>query len=1041
MSLLPPTVLGPLSECSACVRVRHQRVGARVTLRVNGSPVVSSGVPVGGGVAAWPDQTFPLGPGVALRPGDRITATQTRDGRTSPASVQPVVVQKRPETVGPLHFGSHVYACGQCLRVDGAVPGAAVTVQQGPLVLGSAPAPDGTARIALLGPVAAGRALVARQSACGTPGAPTPSPLPDAPPRPLPPPVLPGPLLAGQPGVTVSGVCEGARVTLLRDNVPSEQACFDLATLTFRAPAPTEGEQVSVLQEFPACGTASCAAAPVRVVPASRLPAPAVTGPLCAGATSLHLTGLVPGALLTVLADGTALGTAQAFRPAADLDVPPLPCGSRITVHQQLGGHTAESAPVPVGAPPPALPAPVVVAPLTACAARVRVRNVHPGALVLVFSTALDAPIGCRYVHTPQASVPVAPLLAAGDRIVALQVYCGLASARSLPVPVRPLGDVRPPQVRTPLGACLRPVVGGLVPGADTDVYVNGRWRGTAHAVGSTVPVELSGAALDLGDTVTARQRIASVVTEFGPPVQVAFGPVSVTTQHNDNRRTGAQLLEVALSPATVGPDHFGKLFSRAVDGHLYAQPLYVSDVAVPGHGRRNVVYAATMHNSVYAFDADDPGAAAPLWHASLGPSAPLPDPQIGPGGYRDIAVEVGIVSTPVIDLDRNVLYAVAFTKDGQGYHHSLHALDIGSGQEMLGGPVRIAATVPGGGDGSSGGRIAFTSHRQLQRAALALANGRIYAAFASYGDRSPYHGWVFGFDAGTLQQTGVYVTTPDTGLGGIWQAGQGPAVDDDGFLYAATGNGGFRPDGSDLGDSIVKLTPGLALADWFSPFNNAALNAADADLGSAGPLLIPGTRLLLSGGKESKFYLLDTRAMGHFHAGSDSQIVQSFSVVPPDAQTHHIHGGAVHWNFPGGPWVYVWPENAFLRAYRFAGGRLETTAVSTSTTTGPAGVPGGAPGMPGGILSLSAHGTDPATGLLWASHPWRADANNAVVEGVLRVYRATDLTQELWNSKMHPARDDVGSYAKFAAPTIANGKVYLGTFSGALHVYGLLTA
>ncbi|WP_049716198.1 hypothetical protein [Streptomyces caatingaensis] len=515
--------------------------------------------------------------------------------------------------------------------------------------------------------------------------------------------------------------------------------------------------------------------------------------------------------------------------------------------------------------------------------------------------------------------------------------------------------------------------------------------------------------------------------------------PVPVTTQHNDNRRTGANLRETALSPATVGPDTFGLLFSRAVDGHVYAQPLYLPGLELPGRVVRNVVYVATMHNSVYAFDADDPAASAPLWHASLGPSAPLPDPAIGPRGYRDIAVEVGIVGTPVVDRERGVLYAVAFTKESDGHHHTLHALDVRTGREVLGGPVRIAATVRGGGDGSVDGRITFTSNRQLQRAALTLANGRVYTAFASYGDQGPYHGWVFGHDAGTLRRTGVFVTTPGTGLGGVWQAGQGLAVDDEGDLYCVTGNGGFRADGSELGDCVVRLRPDLTVADWFSPFDNAALDAADADLGSAGPLLVPGTRLLLCGGKAGKFYLLDTRALGHFHPGSDSQIVQSFQVAGPDGLRHHIHGGAVHWSPRGGSWVYVWPENAFLRAYRFAGGRLVTAPVSTSTTVDPTGVPGGSPGMPGGFLSVSAHGCDPATGLLWACHPYAKDANQAVVEGVVRVYRADDLTRELWNSRMVADRDDVGLFAKFVPPTVTNGKVYVATFSGALRVYGLL--
>ncbi|MFC5723955.1 hypothetical protein ACFP1Z_27695 [Streptomyces gamaensis] len=516
-------------------------------------------------------------------------------------------------------------------------------------------------------------------------------------------------------------------------------------------------------------------------------------------------------------------------------------------------------------------------------------------------------------------------------------------------------------------------------------------------------------------------------------------GPAPVTTQHNDNRRTGANLQEHLLTPDSVGPGSFGKLFSRAVDGEIYAQPLVVPAVDVPGAGTRDVVYVATMHNSVYAFDADDPRAAAPLWHTSLGPSVPLPDDGIGPPGYADIAVEIGIVSTPVIDPARRVLYAVAFTKDADGYHHTLHALDLGTGAHRLAAPVRIAADAPGTGDSSSGGRVTFVSQRHNQRPALTLANGRVYLAFASYGDRRPYHGWVLAHDAATLAPAGAYVTTPNTRRGGIWQAGQGLAVDDSGFLYLMTGNGGFAADGSELGDSIVKLTPGLAVADWFSPYNNALLDSLDADLGSAGPLLLPGTALLLGGGKEGKFYLLRTDGMGHFHAGSDSQIPQSFYVVTPDGNSHHIHGGPAYWERSDGPWAYIWPENAFLRAYRFDGQRFDPRPVSTSTTTDPTGVPGGSPGMPGGMLSLSAHGDDPATGLLWASHPYRADANLAVVEGVLRCYRAADLTTELWNSKTNAARDDVGMFAKFVPPTVTGGKVYLATFSGELQVYGLL--
>ena len=413
-----------------------------------------------------------------------------------------------------------------------------------------------------------------------------------------------------------------------------------------------------------------------------------------------------------------------------------------------------------------------------------------------------------------------------------------------------------------------------------------------------------------------------------------------ILTQHNDNGRTGANLQETQLTTSNVNSQQFGKLFERQVDGQIYAQPLYVSNVTIPNRGSHNVIYVATMHNSVYAFDADDPQATAPLWHASLGPSASLPDPNIGPrsnllatlqlignvllknpliifslfrqlgnqdlqtalstfAGYKDIVGEVGIVSTPVISLAHNVLYVVAFTKESHSYAHRLHALDLATGEEKFGGPVQIKAIVQGTGAGSTNGAIPFVSNRQLQRSALLLTNDVIYIAFASYGDQDPYHGWAFAHNATTLQQIAVYNATPNKSEGGIWMAGQGPSADDANNIYFMTGNGDFEQDGSALGGSFIKLKPDLTLADWFAPFNTVALSNADIDVGSSGALLIPGTNLLLGGGKEGKFYLLNKDNMGHFNANDDSQIVQSFYAE----QDHHIHGSPIYWNGPhGGP-------------------------------------------------------------------------------------------------------------------------------------------
>jgi hypothetical protein len=556
---------------------------------------------------------------------------------------------------------------------------------------------------------------------------------------------------------------------------------------------------------------------------------------------------------------------------------------------------------------------------------------------------------------------------------------------------------------------------------------------------------------------------------------------LSVLTQHNDNSRTGANLQEVRLTTSNVNSSQFGKLFTRKVDGHIYAQPLYVSNVTIPNKGTHNVVYVATMHNSVYAFDADDPHAAEPLWEASLGPSVPLPDPNIGPrnsllptlglllsilvnlvehpletvsllremgkyssltvselfGGYKDISCEVGIVSTPVISLAHNTLYAVAFTKVGNTYAHHLHALDLTTGADKFGGPVRLGAIVPGNGDGGVKGCVPFISHLQVQRAALLLNNDIVYITFASYGDQDPYHGWVFAYHATTLHQVAVFNTTPDGGEGGIWMAGQGPASDSKNNVYFMSGNGDFQRDGSALGNSIVKLKPDLTLCDWFAPFNTKLLSDLDVDVGSSGVMLIPNTNLLLGGGKEGKLYLLDSDHLGRFKTGGDGQIFQSFYI----ARGHHIHGGPVFWHGPNGPWIYIWPENDFLKAYQLTNGRFQTTTASQSTTTTPAGVPGGSSGMPGGMLSISANGNTPGSGIVWASHPYRTSAIHAVVEGIVRAYDASDLTRELWNSKQNASRDDVGNFAKFCSPTIANGKLYIASFSGHLAVYGLLSS
>ena len=503
------------------------------------------------------------------------------------------------------------------------------------------------------------------------------------------------------------------------------------------------------------------------------------------------------------------------------------------------------------------------------------------------------------------------------------------------------------------------------------------------------------------------------------PPVP----PVSVLTRHNDLARTGQNLQETALAVSNVAPGKFGLLYTRQVDGELYTQPLYVPCVAVPGKGTHNVIYLATAHNTVYAFDADDAAQTQPYWKVNFGPAVPASVLQV-----TSFPLEVGLIGTPVIDAATGTLYAVSKEYPGGNMRFRLHALDITTGAEKCGGPVEINAIVDGIGDGNDGaGHIPFVVYSQCQRCALTLANGTVYIPFGSHEDLDPYHGWVLGYDAATLQQTGVHNNTPDNGAGGIWMSGDGLAADASGNLYYVGGNGDF--DGNtDIAESVVKLTPDLHTADWFAPWNVDYLSSLDSDLSTSSALLLPGTNYLLSGGKEGKIYVLNTQPgqMGHFHPNDDSQIVQEWQ-----ASNGHIHASMLYWNTPNnGPMLYVWGENDYLKAFKFTGTYFQTTPIQQSTMQVTEGYANG-PGM-----SLSANGSAAGTGILWSNLPYDGDATHQHVPGILRAFDASDITHELWNSKMSPA-DDFGMWAKWVPPTVANGKVYLATFSNQLAVYG----
>lgn len=504
-------------------------------------------------------------------------------------------------------------------------------------------------------------------------------------------------------------------------------------------------------------------------------------------------------------------------------------------------------------------------------------------------------------------------------------------------------------------------------------------------------------------------------------------------TRGFDKGRTGSNNHETALTQANVNTGQFGKLFSRNVDGQIYAQPLVATNIPFPTKGTLTAVYVCTMHDSVYCFDANSPTATEPLWKRSFIDEAngitTLPYQYLT--GYPDIHPEVGILSTPAMDLATRTMYVVARTVEGDpsvdaNYHQKLYALDMRTGAIKLG-PVEITAQVAGTGDGSVDGVITYDARRQNQRPALVLNNGKLYIASASHGDNGPYHGWILCYDAATFNRVGAFCSTPNAGLAGFWMSGHAMPVDENGDLFAVTGNGNFNPDAGNFGDSVVKINgTTLAPMDYFTPYNQGDLESWDADLGSCGPVLIPGTNLVIAGSKESKIYVMDRSNMGRFSATDDNHIVQWWW-----AGNGHMHGTPAYWHGGNsGENLYMWSENDRLRGFRFKSGKFITTPFATSEMQAP-------PGMPGGFLTISSNGVVANSAIVWATLPFAGDANWNTVPGVLRAFRANDL-KEIWNSRLMPD-DDFGNFAKFNPPVVVNGKVYVATFSNSLAVYGLL--
>src|ERR1039457_6694305 len=487
---------------------------------------------------------------------------------------------------------------------------------------------------------------------------------------------------------------------------------------------------------------------------------------------------------------------------------------------------------------------------------------------------------------------------------------------------------------------------------------------------------------------------------------------VNILTANGNNDRTNSNLQETKLSPATVTSTAFGKLGIFPVDGQIYSQPLVVSGLAIPGGATRNVVFLSTLHNSVYAFDADAMSPVSMLWQVKLG----MPVPAVllyGPDS--DIANEIGILSTGAIDLQRGILYVVADTLEGGAPVFYLHALDLATGAERLNGPVALAASVPGTGtEGRPDGTVPFDAMRHIQRPGLLLANNSVYIGFGSHGDQNPYHGWLLRYDASDVsRQLGVYMTTPDGNAGSIWQSGRGPAADLQGNIYVITANGDY--DGMrNFSQSFVKVSAGLsATLDWFTPSDWKSMSDNDFDI-SAGPALIPGTHTIIGADKGGQLYVVNGDAMN-----------QPGSAAIFQASAGSIFNLAV-WSRGGSASIYSQGQGEPVKCFQVTGDGVNPKPVSTALNS----IPYGRIGM-----TISADGVQDGSGILWET----TGDYFAGAPGTLHAYDASNLANELWNSDMNPARDQMSPITKFVPPTVANGQVYVSGNSNAVTVYGLL--
>jgi hypothetical protein len=642
--------------------------------------------------------------------------------------------------------------------------------------------------------------------------------------------------------------------------------------------------------------------------------------------------------------------------------------------------------------------------------------------------------------HAP-ANVPSPPAVTITALLQSDLQTSGTASITITPVLPPPVTiSVSPPTASVATGGSVQ--FSARVQNSSSGV----NWQVNGVAGGSTASGKIDStgaykapASIPSPATVTVAAVLQTDSTIFGSAGVTVTLPSAFTgifSWRNDPGLTGQNRQETVLTPTSVASGHFGKLFSCPVDGYVYAQPLYMPNVTIPGNGTHNVVFVATEHYSVYAFDAD----ANPcqlLWQVNfLNTTAGATTVPAADVGTTDIAPEIGITGTPAIDPNTGILYVSAETKEMNSsvpvYIHRLHALDILTGNEKPGSPAVIRASVSGTGDGANGGTLALDALTANQRAALSLAGGNILVAFASHGDLDPYHGWLlaYSYNGATLAQVAVFCTTPNGSRGGVWQSGAPPSVDASGNVFAATSNGTFdgnnaAPPKTDYGETLLKLQvnaapAGFTIIDTFTPFNQILLTANATPMGSTGVLQFPDQtgahpHVALIGSEAGALYVVNRDSLGGFTSGGPDKILQTLNLGANITGTPAYSAATAA--------IYVAGDYDHLKAFPFSGGTMTGSATSQSAASF---------AFPGASPAISSNGL--STAIVWALD---SSGFGTGMPAVLHAYDATNLASELYNSA-NRGGDAAGLAVKFTVPTVANGKVYTGTQSE-ISVYGLL--